>query len=211
MGISQAALAKMVGVTPGAIGNYESQDRESSRKTAALAAALRVRAQWLESGLGPMRDSTSAADDALDAPMFSRRQFETASKPLMAREVSYLPEKVPSLTWEELMAMTDTPSGPEELPGEFWLTLSDDAMAPTAGRGTKVKFTRDQAPRFGDAVLLLGPDGAFHVRQYGQSLTYGFQALPSNPLYAAFHGAMPGVKVIAVLSGIETSWMQLAR
>lgn len=200
--LTQADLAKAVGLSPGAIGNYEAGDRDSSRKLAELSRALEVNALWLSSGTGPVR--AFVADDNFDPD----RPWET----LVAQQVSHQPDTVPHKTWEELMSLVEgVESGHIELPKEFWVTLADDAMAPTAPAGTKVHFTRDQSPRYGDAVLLLGPDGALHVRQYGQSLTYGYQALPTNPLYAPFHGDMPGVRVVAVLTGIQAGWAQLSR
>lgn len=66
-GISQADLAALVGVSPGAIGNYEAAGRNSSRKSAAIATALGVRAQWLESGLGPMYETPQNAGQTLVA------------------------------------------------------------------------------------------------------------------------------------------------
>lgn len=56
-GLSQSALAREVGVKPQAIQYLESpnQNAQDSRHTVALAQVLRVRAEWLATGKGPMR------------------------------------------------------------------------------------------------------------------------------------------------------------
>ena len=49
--LSQAELAQKSGMSTGAIGNYESETREP-KKTLALAKALEVTRDWLETGKG---------------------------------------------------------------------------------------------------------------------------------------------------------------
>ena len=49
--LSQAELAQKSGMSTGAIGNYESETREP-KKTMALAKALEVNRDWLETGKG---------------------------------------------------------------------------------------------------------------------------------------------------------------
>lgn len=155
-----------------------------------------------------IEDRLRLAADTLVSPIIEN---DDGRKPSLAQRMSYQADKVPPLTWEELMTMSgDVESGRAVLPARFWVTLGDDAMGPRVGAGTKVLFVTGEAPRYGDAVLLLGPDGGFHVRQYGQSMSCGFEARPTNPAYAPFHGDMPGVKVLAVMRGIETSFDQIA-
>ena len=155
-----------------------------------------------------IEDRLRLAADTLVSPIIEN---DDGRKPSVAQRMSYQADTVHSLSWEELMTMSgDVESGRAELPSRFWVTLGDDAMGPRAAAGTKMLFVTSEAPRYGDAVLLLGPDGAFHVRQYGQSLSYGFEARPTNPAYEAFHGDMPGVKVVAVMRGIEKPFDQIA-
>ncbi len=130
------------------------------------------------------------------------------SQTRVAHTMSYQPDTVPAISWEELTVFL---GDAKELPAEFWLTLGDDAMGPRAVKGTRIKFSRSREPVYGDAVLLTGPDGKPHVRVYAQSLSRGFAARPTNDDYDPFYGDMPGVQIIAVMSGIETGWAQLAR
>jgi transcriptional regulator with XRE-family HTH domain len=53
-GYTQAELARLAGLSQSAVASYESGERLSSRGLFKLAAALRVEAQWLETGKGPM-------------------------------------------------------------------------------------------------------------------------------------------------------------
>lgn len=52
--MSQADVARLAGVTQSAIGNLEAGSRLTSRNLVGIARALRVHANWLESGIGPM-------------------------------------------------------------------------------------------------------------------------------------------------------------
>lgn len=53
LGLSQIELAKRAKVSPGTIGNLEAGTRKSPRELLAIAAALKVNAEWLKSGKGP--------------------------------------------------------------------------------------------------------------------------------------------------------------
>lgn len=53
-GYTQAELARLAGLSQSAVASYESGERKSSRALFKLAAALRVDAQWLDTGKGPM-------------------------------------------------------------------------------------------------------------------------------------------------------------
>jgi transcriptional regulator with XRE-family HTH domain len=61
-GWSQEQLAEKAGVTQGTIGNIESGLRKQPRQLLALAKALDVEPDWLQSGQGPMRLHPAAAD-----------------------------------------------------------------------------------------------------------------------------------------------------
>ena len=52
--MTQAELARACGISQGAIANYESSSRQFPRAIFQLAAALKVSAQWLAEGVGPM-------------------------------------------------------------------------------------------------------------------------------------------------------------
>lgn len=60
-GWTQEELARASSVSQGAIGNYESGLRNSSRQVVSLATALGVRVEWLDKGKGAMRDGSNIA------------------------------------------------------------------------------------------------------------------------------------------------------
>ena len=68
MNLTQAQLAARAGITQGAVGNFETGARQNPRALLALARALAVSPQWLESGRGSPDDPSpppapSAAED----------------------------------------------------------------------------------------------------------------------------------------------------
>lgn len=172
IGMSQIALARAVGVSPGSIGNYEAGTRDSSRKTAALAKALKVSPVWLESGTGPMR--LSNADDAMGP--------ETP----VAQSLSYTPDRLPRKTREELMA--------EKPVGDFWVELWDDAIAPELPRGTLTLWDAGLEPEPGDFVLIRTvEDKRPHVRVYTEALGGSWEGRPLHDSYATIPGALAEV------------------
>lgn len=67
LGWSQVQLAEEVGVSQSSIGNIESGFRQRPRELVSIAKALRVSAEWLETGKGPRTERTSlklVGDDA---------------------------------------------------------------------------------------------------------------------------------------------------
>lgn len=66
-GLSQAQLAKVVGVKPAAIGLIETGDTKSLKASTAvaLARALGLRVEWLVEGVGATKRATKMSDDAL--------------------------------------------------------------------------------------------------------------------------------------------------
>ena len=98
--MSQADLARAAGVSPGTIGNIEAGTRRSPRELLAIAAATKVRPEWLKSGKGP-RDAEPA-----EPPMPSQTDLIAAVVNIMQRlprddqqlvlthAVSLLPEPV---------------------------------------------------------------------------------------------------------------------
>ena len=99
---------------------------------------------------------------------------------------------------------------PQELPAEFHVVLPDDAMAPRAPAGVKVKFNRARTPLPGDAVLVAGPDGVAYFREYRLRVG-GWEAYATNPAYPSLLSDAHQLQVLAVFVGIDTSWAALAR
>lgn len=125
---------------------------------------------------------------------------------LQAHQLSHTTETFPpTITWEQL-AMPAT-----LLPDEFQLVLIDDAMAPLAPAGVRVKFDRRRAPVPGDAVLLRDAAGRVHLREYRPRLDGTWEAHAANPAYPSLVSSTPALEVLGVFTGIDTSWAALAR
>ena len=123
----------------------------------------------------------------------------------MAQDLSHRRQTVaPTISWEQLMTK------PQELPAEFHAVLPDDAMAPRAPAGVKVKFNRERTPQPGDAVLVADHTGALYFREFRQRVD-GWEAYASNPAYPSLLSDAHQLPVLAVFVGIDTSWAALAR
>lgn len=79
-GLSQAALAKLIGAGQSTIGSIENGRNHGSGKIVQIARALNVRPQWLEDGTLPMRDGGVTQD------------YNVESAPRMA-------DPVPLISW----------------------------------------------------------------------------------------------------------------
>ena len=66
-GLTLHRLSELSGLSPGAISDIERRRQQGTRKLAALAAALNVRAEWLESGRGPREDAPGVVTPAVTA------------------------------------------------------------------------------------------------------------------------------------------------
>lgn len=79
-GLSQVDLAKLAGVSAGAIGNIEAGTRQgTARIVQALAAALQVNPAWLVSGTGPKKAAAPWPFSQID-----RQRIESLSKSQIA-------------------------------------------------------------------------------------------------------------------------------
>lgn len=88
LGLSQGELAKRAGVSQSTIANFEAGTRHSPRKLLAIAAALRVDPNWLETGKGsrePQAGARVSADTTLD-DVLDRLGIELAAVPPDDRE-----------------------------------------------------------------------------------------------------------------------------
>jgi hypothetical protein len=124
---------------------------------------------------------------------------------LLAQEVSLRPYIVaPVFEWEQIMRVT-------ALPAEFEVVLIDDAMAPLAPKGTKVRFSTKRPPEPGDAVLVADGDDILFFRVYHAGLHGQWEARPANSYYPALNSATDQLRVLGVFVSIEASWSQLSR
>ena len=149
--ISQIELAKRVKTSPGSIGNYESNTRRSAKKVAEIAAALGVRALWLESGTGPMKDSSGT-------PALPHLSGEDL--PSVAQEVSHRTPIIPprTISWEDLVS--------EKIEGQFLMAIVGDALAPDYLPGQMGIWQAGDTAKNGQPVLIRLPDDQFELRFY---------------------------------------------
>jgi hypothetical protein len=130
-----------------------------------------------------------------------------APKGGIAQDLSYhISTLVPTITWEKLMSMK-----PHELPDDLQVVLRDDAMAPLAPAGVKVRFTTSRSATPGDAVLVRDASGALYFREYRARLGGAWEAHASNPAYPSLQSGEHGLQIVAVFNGIDTHWAALAR
>ena len=99
----------------------------------------------------------------------------------------------------------------DPLPGEFFVLLPDDAMAPKASKGTKVQFDRNRSPEPGDALLVKDRAGVVHFREYRLKRSGGWEGFAYNPAYPTLDSDAEPLEVVAVFSGISVGWAQLVR
>lgn len=136
--LSQTALAKKAGLSPGAIGNYEAGTRDMPRDLLTLAAALGVRAEWLQEGRGPMNQ-------------------ESPTRPAHPLSLDAVKVSSPQIEWGALK-MT-------KLPQAFKVAAPDDSMAPRLKAGQVAEFEVGLEPRPGDGVLVRDPEGEPCIRR----------------------------------------------
>lgn len=123
----------------------------------------------------------------------------------LAQEMILRPYIVaPLVPWEQIVSKAD-------LPIEFQTVLVDDAMAPKAPAGSKVKFRRDTKPTPGDAVLVVDDRGELYCRVYHAGLHGIWQAVATNPVYPPLQSQENGLRILAVFAGMDGSWSQIAR
>jgi hypothetical protein len=123
----------------------------------------------------------------------------------LAQEMIQRPYIVaPTVQWERILKKTD-------LPAEFYVVLVDDAMAPKAPAGTKVKFKRDGKPAPGDAVLVADQEGELYFRVYHAGLHGAWEAHATNDVYPTLQAQAHSLRVVAIFCGVDAAWSQLSR
>lgn len=189
-GLTQEQLAAAARVSQGTIGNIESGLRKRPRDIIAIADAVGVRPQWLETGKGPIDVSASI-------PLESNLRVEgIASHAAEAQTVSQWGRRVlpTARTWESLM------QGPLE--PEFQTTMPDASMAPEIRRGATMVFITGVSAAPGDFVLVADQQGVHYVREYRMARGQAWEAHALNPAYPAMHSERDGLQVLAVCNGV---------
>lgn len=130
LGKSQAALAREIGVSPGAVGNWEAGGREAPRSLLALAKAIGVRAEWLRDGKGEKLPKPGEIELDLEAALtFLADQM---------RQADDLPAGVMK---ESFALLVDGRSEPEKV--QKAIRLMSEAMGcPSGKESTPTRTTR---------------------------------------------------------------------
>jgi len=102
----------------------------------------------------------------------------------------------PHVSWGERMST--------ELPAIFCVAIPDDSMAPRVRRGDVVRFSRSELARPGDGVLVSDRAGAWFFRIYRERRPGEWEAHPLNAAYQPLDAQHDGLRVLAVLVGIES-------
>lgn len=175
------------------LSGYRTIDEETAREIERL---LHKSRHWMDT---PQADSHLVLEENTPSHL-------SAHEWVKAQNLSHPIDTVaPTVQWEQLK-MTAT-----DLPAEFHVVLPDDAMAPRAPAGVKVKFNRLRLPQPGDAVLVAGPDGEPYFREYRLRVGGAWEAHATNPAYPSLTSDLHQLQVLAVFVGIDTSWAALAR
>lgn len=124
----------------------------------------------------------------------------TRKKPSLAHSVSQSNVKLSpkQLDWGALME--------GELPAVFEVAVPDEAMAPRVRSGQIVKFDTRETPRPGDGVLVVDNNGEWFFRLYRQGRRGAWEAAAENAAYETLQAERDGLKVVAVLVGVQARW-----
>lgn len=192
LGLTQAELAKSVGVVHRQIAAYEGG--EAKPRYAALqnlAAALGTTSDWLSLGIGkgPSLESIKPTKTVTEIPLLTWSQ---------ASMVGFLDDLIPDDFHQS------PPSSPEDA---FAIKIIGDAMTSNKGvsfpEGSIVTFSPSIQPNSGDFVLLKTTDLFATFKQVffsGNSI----KVHSLNDLYPEWHASKDDVDIVAVAIYVET-------
>lgn len=188
--ISQAALARAVGIRQPSVADWLSGKTVSLRSKSVLkaAAALECDPGWLATGSG--------------SPGWTDAQHSVAGEPparwAVAQVLSLPPVYSPLITWGENMT--------KELPRKFRVAAPDDSMAPRVRTGELLEFDTSLQPRAGDGVLVRDDAGHHFFRIYRERRPGHWEAAALNPAFQALDSERDGLHVLAVLTAVFQRW-----
>lgn len=174
-------LSERSGVEVGTISALEVRSSTRSEHAPALAKALGVRLEVLVGNTLP--DAREEAPPAYG----------------VAQNMSHHTIRVaPMLDWETLML--------HPLPPRFDLPAPDDSMVPRIAAGDVVSFSTELQARPGDGVLATDQHGHLYIRLYRQRTPIAWEAHALNDAYQPLHSDRDGLRVLAVLIGVQARW-----
>lgn len=104
---------------------------------------------------------------------------------------------LPRVRWEDLLSA--------DLSQPFELVVADDALAPDIVAGCVARFDPAMTPRPGRPVLVSDADGRHYIRDYTQGPAGTWQATARMRGFAALDSQEHGLRVVAVMKGIDWS------
>lgn len=176
LGLSEQKLADLVGVTRGAIQQWER-----------------------EGGTAPKRAIRPKVAEALGLSVYDLTAAESESPNLgVAQSLSLSNFSMPPLVkWEALMK--------GKMPASFRCEMPDDALRESTPKGTVLLCSTSKEPEFGKGVIVKDRAGQLHVRRYAQGTGGSWQAEASTPGFKTLTPEQGATIVAAVVGRIDGS------
>jgi transcriptional regulator with XRE-family HTH domain len=200
LNLTQEQVADMAGVTQGMIGNLEGGVRKNPRELLRIAAALRVRPEWLQHGVGPIEASDVGQED-MTSLAYNKGNVVTSWR------------LIPLILWDRLDSMTKAnddlsiadlplvPADPRVGPRTKAVQMLDDSMAPRIRPGDVLLFDPDMAALPGKVVLVVAPDGQHYVRMYRVRHGGRWEAVAESAGYDSLDSETDQLTVVATAVG----------
>lgn len=195
-GLSQAALAKLIGSGQSTIGSIENGRNQGSGKLLQIARVLRVRPEWLETGRGPMQEINGAEANVSPAAIGERRipllnyvqagAFVDCGQNFTMEDVEYL--------------LTDLDLSERA----FALQIKGDSMLPDFKEGDRIIVDCEVTPRPGDFVVAKNSEQEATFKKYrllridetGKEI---FELVPLNGDYPSMNSEQHRIQVIGTM------------
>lgn len=179
---TQQEIADAAGVSQGTIGNIESGERKKPRELVSIAAALRVRPEWLANGIGAV-DPTSEFPPPVAHDMSEARNYPSLK----------------TVSWGALH-MTD-------LSQPFLLEVIDGAFGEEIPAGSVMRLEPGLRPRAGWPFLVRDREGRHYLRDYEQGPGSAWRAVARVKRgFAPLESVEHGLTIIAVMRGVDYFW-----
>lgn len=212
-GFTQTALAKAIGVKPQSVQALCSGKAKRTSYSAAMAKALNVNADWLESGLGDMDNalhSTLRVRPSLAGALGEADMANTAPASITGQRVPLL-SSVQAGHWREIVdayagggadgyVMALEPVGKHG----FALTVEGDSMTPDFQPGDTLFINPELQPNPGDFVIARNHQAEATFKRYrprglnadGQEY---FELVPLNENHPTLRSDLQTIEIIGVV------------
>lgn len=195
-GLSQAALAKLIGSGQSTIGSIENGRNQGSGKLLQIARALRVRPEWLETGRGEMHENNNSPSNVVPASIGERRIpllnyiqagiFTDAGQNFTMEDVEYL--------------LTDLDLSERA----FALQIKGDSMLPDFREGDRIIVDCEVTPRPGDFVVAKNSEQEATFKKYrllriDEAGKEVFELVPLNEDYPSMNSEQHHIQIIGTM------------